>query len=160
MLEAVAKHAQLVRNSQSFSGSRHVSFQKLKRTTIKHKSLDSASTIAVTQQAAAYAAVIAAEAFFTRSQMADDNPGRPSIIPVGVSLVAIFASLGLLQIETTQSTACIIGLVTSVALFALYIRRISVTKGSPEDWPGPKVWPGTMTLISFFAINVYFQALK
>eukprot|EP01023_Acetabularia_acetabulum_P023210 TRINITY_DN2275_c0_g1_i1.p2 TRINITY_DN2275_c0_g1~~TRINITY_DN2275_c0_g1_i1.p2 ORF type:complete len:169 (-),score=17.71 TRINITY_DN2275_c0_g1_i1:357-863(-) len=132
----------------------------LKRTTIIQNSLDSQSTIAVSQQAAAYAAVIAAEGFFTRSQMKEDNPGRPSIIPIAASAVAIIISLALLQNDSTQSVGCILGLVISVAMLGLYVRRISVTKGSPEDWPGPKVWPGTMILISFFALNVYFQALK
>ncbi len=28
------------------------------------------------------------------------------------------------------------------------------------DWPGPKVWPVTMTLISFFALNVFLQGLR
>lgn len=28
------------------------------------------------------------------------------------------------------------------------------------DWPGPKAWPATMTLISFFALNVFLQGLR
>ena len=31
-------------------------------------------------------------------------------------------------------------------------------EGSSSDWPGPKVWPGTQALISFFCLNIYFQA--
>ena len=28
------------------------------------------------------------------------------------------------------------------------------------DWPGPKVWPGSVALISFFALNVFLQGLR
>lgn len=28
------------------------------------------------------------------------------------------------------------------------------------DWPGPKAWPAGMALISFFALNVFIQALR
>eukprot|EP00955_Chlamydomonas_euryale_P027708 292481-Chlamydomonas_euryale.AAC.2 len=28
------------------------------------------------------------------------------------------------------------------------------------DWPGPKAWPAGMTLISFFALNVFLQGLR
>ena len=30
---------------------------------------------------------------------------------------------------------------------------------NPRDWPGPKVWPATLGLFSFFAINIFGQAL-
>ena len=29
----------------------------------------------------------------------------------------------------------------------------------PKDWPGPKAWPATLALISFFAVNVFGQVL-
>ena len=29
----------------------------------------------------------------------------------------------------------------------------------PREWPGPKAWPATLSLISFFAVNVFGQAL-
>ena len=27
----------------------------------------------------------------------------------------------------------------------------------PKEWPGPKAWPATLALISFFAVNVFGQ---
>ena len=27
----------------------------------------------------------------------------------------------------------------------------------PREWPGPKAWPATLALISFFAVNVFGQ---
>jgi hypothetical protein len=29
----------------------------------------------------------------------------------------------------------------------------------PKEWPGPKAWPASLSLISFFAVNVFGQAL-
>ena len=34
------------------------------------------------------------------------------------------------------------------------------TEQDDSDWPGPKAWPATMGLISFFALNVFIQALR
>lgn len=30
----------------------------------------------------------------------------------------------------------------------------------PQNWPGPKVWPATASLLSFFAVNIFVQALS
>eukprot|EP01026_Neomeris_dumetosa_P035955 TRINITY_DN2892_c0_g1_i5.p2 TRINITY_DN2892_c0_g1~~TRINITY_DN2892_c0_g1_i5.p2 ORF type:complete len:159 (-),score=19.60 TRINITY_DN2892_c0_g1_i5:279-755(-) len=133
---------------------------QMRHTDFTQRALAPEQILAVSQQAAAYAAVIAGEGFFNRQQMKESEAGRPSIVAIGAPGAVILVTLLLLQIESTQTPACILGLAASVAMLAVYIRRLGVTKGSPEDWPGPKVWPGTMALISFFALNVYFQALR
>lgn len=38
-------------------------------------------------------------------------------------------------------------------------KRFVDTPDDPSDWPGPKVWPFTMVLLDFFAINIFGQAL-
>jgi hypothetical protein len=45
-------------------------------------------------------------------------------------------------------------------MMAYCIKRVTETKGDETDWPGPKAWPATMGLISFFALNVFIQALR
>jgi hypothetical protein len=37
---------------------------------------------------------------------------------------------------------------------------ISADEDIAPDWPGPKAWPAVMTLISFFALNVFLQGLR
>lgn len=32
-------------------------------------------------------------------------------------------------------------------------------EGDPSAWPGPKAWPASLILVSFFSINICFQAL-
>lgn len=32
-------------------------------------------------------------------------------------------------------------------------------EGDPSAWPGPKAWPAALVLVSFFSVNICFQAL-
>lgn len=32
-------------------------------------------------------------------------------------------------------------------------------EGDPDEWPGPKAWPASLILVSFFSVNICFQAL-
>lgn len=32
-------------------------------------------------------------------------------------------------------------------------------EGDPSAWPGPKAWPASLVLVSFFSVNICFQAL-
>lgn len=45
---------------------------------------------------------------------------------------------------------------------AFYLRHSSMitmcnAEDDPKEWPGPKAWPATLALISFFAVNVFGQ---
>lgn len=56
----------------------------------------------------------------------------------------------------------ITGFIGSAAM--MYYNGIRVADTVDEDiapdWPGPKAWPATMVLISFFALNVFLQGLR
>jgi hypothetical protein len=56
-----------------------------------------------------------------------------------------------------------IGLVVGlgVSSFMMYynIKRAMDLKYDDGDWPGPRAWPSSMGLISFFAVTVFLQAL-
>lgn len=32
-------------------------------------------------------------------------------------------------------------------------------EGDPAEWPGPKAWPASLILVSFFSVNICFGAL-
>lgn len=32
-------------------------------------------------------------------------------------------------------------------------------EGDPDAWPGPKAWPASLILVSFFSVNICFGAL-
>ncbi len=34
-----------------------------------------------------------------------------------------------------------------------------VAEGDPAAWPGPKAWPASLILVSFFSVNICFGAL-
>lgn len=56
-----------------------------------------------------------------------------------------------------------IGLVVGlgVSSFMMYynIKRAMDLKYDDGDWPGPRAWPSSMGLVSFFAVTVFLQAL-
>jgi len=59
----------------------------------------------------------------------------------------------------TALGGCILGVGVSGYLFYQYIERIKSTPYDPNDWPGAKAWPSTMTLITFFILAAYMQGL-
>ncbi len=36
---------------------------------------------------------------------------------------------------------------------------VTRAEGDPAAWPGPKAWPASLILVSFFSVNICFQAL-
>lgn len=52
----------------------------------------------------------------------------------------------------------VVGLGVSSYMMYYNIKRAVDLKYDDGDWPGPKAWPGTMGLISFFAVTVFLQA--
>lgn len=68
--------------------------------------------------------------------------------------------MALLQQGGAVSTAaCVAGGLSAAALLAVFVQRIKATPYDPSDWPGAKAWPAGMTLISFFELAVFTQAL-
>jgi hypothetical protein len=37
------------------------------------------------------------------------------------------------------------------------VNTLCDAEDDPKEWPGPKAWPATLALISFFAVNVFGQ---
>lgn len=68
----------------------------------------------------------------------------------------------MIQISPLVTFGMIAGLIGSGAMMYYNFNRIGLTTDEDiaPDWPGPKVWPAGMTLISFFAFNVFLQGLR
>eukprot|EP00195_Chlamydomonas_chlamydogama_P010571 CAMPEP_0202900468 /NCGR_PEP_ID=MMETSP1392-20130828/11803_1 /ASSEMBLY_ACC=CAM_ASM_000868 /TAXON_ID=225041 /ORGANISM="Chlamydomonas chlamydogama, Strain SAG 11-48b" /LENGTH=167 /DNA_ID=CAMNT_0049586861 /DNA_START=23 /DNA_END=526 /DNA_ORIENTATION=+ len=121
-------------------------------------------TYAVTQQAIAFAMVLGAEAFYTRTQLPENNKGRPEIVPVAAGAGSTLVSTLLVNVGSGPllSLGLISGLMSAGAMMAYNVKRTIDTTDDDlvPDWPGPKAWPATMALISFFALNVFLQGLR
>ncbi|GLI60053.1 hypothetical protein VaNZ11_001905 [Volvox africanus] len=124
--------------------------------------VEASTSYAVLQQAIAYAAVLGAEGAYTRSQLPEGASGRPEVVPVagGVAGTLVASGLVLANNDLLFTPAFIVGLLTSGAMLAYCIKRTIDTKQDDTDWPGPKAWPAVMALISFFALNVFIQAIR
>ena len=56
--------------------------------------------------------------------------------------------------------ALLAGVFSQRQIFILLDSQLSTFLGAeddPKEWPGPKAWPATLALISFFAVNVFGQ---
>ncbi|GFR40454.1 hypothetical protein Agub_g970 [Astrephomene gubernaculifera] len=124
--------------------------------------VDASTSYAVLQQGIAYAVVLGAEAAYTRSQLPEGTPGRPAVLPIAGGVAATGLACGLVSLHNEQlaTPAFLLGLLASLAMFLYAAKRTTETKQDDSDWPGPKVWPAGMTLVSFFALNVFIQALR
>ncbi|KXZ44668.1 hypothetical protein GPECTOR_64g87 [Gonium pectorale] len=114
--------------------------------------VEASTSYAVLQQSIAYALVLGGEGIYT----------RPEVKPVagGVAATALVCGLVALNNDALFTPAFVVGLLASGAMLAYNIKRTIDTKQDESDWPGPKAWPATMSLISFFALNVFIQAIK
>lgn len=123
--------------------------------------LDSGTALAVTQQCGSFIFTILGEAAFTRSQLPDGAKGRPAIIPTVGAALSFAVTVALLNIAGPDGAKAglALGTVTSAALIALYLKRALDTEGDPAAWPGPKAWPASLILVSFFSVNICFGAL-
>ncbi|GLC42895.1 hypothetical protein PLESTB_001435500 [Pleodorina starrii] len=124
--------------------------------------VEASTSYAVLQQAVAYAVVLGAEGVYTRSQLPEGTPGRPEVLPVagGVGATLAVSALVAANNDLLFTPAFIVGLISSGAMLAYTVKRTIDTKQDDSDWPGPKAWPATMALISFFALNVFIQAIR
>lgn len=85
-------------------------------------------------QAAAFAAVIAAEGFYSSSNKIGGKAAPSLPFSLGASGV-VMGSVVLLQNDFTRTPALILGLVASGGLMLGYGKRVAESdKGKPEDW--------------------------
>lgn len=64
------------------------------------------------------------------------------------------------QGEGLGTVGCGIGLAIAAYMMFYYVQRIKDTPYDPLDWPGAKVWPAGMSLITFFELMATFQGLR
>lgn len=122
--------------------------------------LDSQALLAVTQQGLFFAAVAAGETYLSRQALAPDAPGRPNIAPTAVAVGGVVGAVSITQIGGFGTQVGLFaGLGVTLALLVNYGKRFVDTKDDPYDWPGPKVWPFTMVVLTFFAVNIFGQGL-
>ena len=73
---------------------------------------------------------------------------------------ATAVAIGLLQVNGAQLIGCFLGLAATGLLMSDAISRAQKTDGDPREFPGPRTWPVTATLIDFFMLNVFLQAAR
>jgi len=119
-------------------------------------------TLAVTQQVFAFGGVLAAENIFAQFRLASDDPGRPKVSSLAISLAGYGATVGLMQAqnEAVELAALAIGVATSVYVLAMSVNRIAATKGDPTSWPGPKSWPVLMSLGASSVTLAFIQSFS
>ncbi|CAL8466054.1 g5590 [Coccomyxa elongata] len=120
--------------------------------------LDQGAFLSVLQQGAAFVVVSLGEGIYTRSQLKANAKGRPSLIVLISTSLALAGALALLT-QGQQKTGLAVGTVASLILLISDIKRAFDVEDDPKEWPGPKAWPVSLSLISFFAVNVFGQAL-
>lgn len=103
--------------------------------------------------------VVLGEGLYQRALIPATAPGRPALPVVVGGAAAVAAATALLN-TGLDTPALVLGGVASAGLLAACVQRALAVQGRPGDWPGPQAWPATLALISFFSVNIFFQALK
>ncbi|KFM25606.1 hypothetical protein F751_2448, partial [Auxenochlorella protothecoides] len=124
------------------------------------------AALAVSQQAVIYVAVLGGEAAYNGFSISAGTPGRPSIgwtlvgtagLTTASSVVMRVGGKGTsVPLQTIGSAA---GLAISGAVLFYFIKRIQSTPYNDREWPGARAWPATMSLLTFFILAAYAQAL-
>eukprot|EP00197_Chlamydomonas_leiostraca_P012990 CAMPEP_0202866514 /NCGR_PEP_ID=MMETSP1391-20130828/7807_1 /ASSEMBLY_ACC=CAM_ASM_000867 /TAXON_ID=1034604 /ORGANISM="Chlamydomonas leiostraca, Strain SAG 11-49" /LENGTH=158 /DNA_ID=CAMNT_0049546467 /DNA_START=44 /DNA_END=520 /DNA_ORIENTATION=+ len=120
--------------------------------------VEASVTYAVTQQAIAYALVLGGDYYLERFR-----PDAPDVKIVGAGAGATMAAVAVLNtgVGALTGVGLVTGFLASGAMMAYHGKRTLDAKEQPDsDWPGPKALPATITLISFFALNVFLQGIR
>merc|ERR1712061_829281 len=90
------------------------------------------------------------------------NPESVIALSQQTSLFAaglFFGSVVLLYSEISITFSICIGLFFSTIMLVSYLKRTADTEdGALDDFPGPRTWPISMALITFFANQTFFQS--
>jgi hypothetical protein len=152
-----AQHQQAVRLASSSRTARPQPLHHSRRALAPPaRAVPAEAAAAVAQQAIAFAAVLAGEAAFSRTQVPASDPGSPSV-PVVAGGVAGSVGAALLLKAGAGSVGVVVGLVSSGAMVAASVLRALRLQAENDDWPGYKAWPLGMALISFFALMSFVQ---
>ncbi|KAL6770254.1 hypothetical protein ACKKBG_A34230 [Auxenochlorella protothecoides x Auxenochlorella symbiontica] len=117
------------------------------------------AALAVSQQAVIYVAVLGGEAAYNGFSISAGTPGRPSIGWTLVGTAGLTTTAALLQAVPLQTIGSAAGLAISGAVLFYFIKRIQSTPYNDREWPGARAWPATMSLLTFFILAAYAQAL-
>ncbi|KIY97390.1 hypothetical protein MNEG_10573 [Monoraphidium neglectum] len=134
--------------------------QQQRRAPVCH-GLEPSVAAAVTQQAIAYAVTLGAEGAFSYTSVPAGDKGRPQIPLIGAGVAGTAVAVALVKgggDGPLASAGLILGFAVAGAMLAASAKRAVDLEYTDGDWPGPKVWPATMGLISFFALSVFWQA--
>ncbi|CAG9466228.1 unnamed protein product [Pedinophyceae sp. YPF-701] len=123
--------------------------------------MEASQVLAATQQGVAFAVCSIAEAFYSSQSLGDGRKGSPNLLLSGALSAGVGVGTLLLNAGGDQMLfGSLAALACSGILCSVNLSRAQVVEGRKDDWPGPKVWPATMLLISFFSANVFFQACR
>ncbi|RMZ52578.1 hypothetical protein APUTEX25_003721, partial [Auxenochlorella protothecoides] len=119
------------------------------------------AALAVSQQAVIYVAVLGGEAAYNGFSISAGTPGRPSIgwTLVGTAGLTTASSVVMRVAVPLQTIGSAAGLAISGAVLFYFIKRIQSTPYNDREWPGARAWPATMSLLTFFILAAYAQAL-
>jgi len=123
--------------------------------------IDPQVAIAVSQQQAGFAILVGAEGAFNYLETEAGTPGRPEVSNIaligGASFLTSFAIHSGNDLLTPISLVAALGL-NAFSMYS-YFNRYSDTPPDPLQWPGPKVWPGTLLVASFFVFLAVTEGL-
>mmetsp|Transcript_19245 Transcript_19245/g.53667 ORF Transcript_19245/g.53667 Transcript_19245/m.53667 type:complete len:168 (-) Transcript_19245:208-711(-) len=124
---------------------------------VTRAALDSEISLAVTQQLVALGFFVGGESAVSFSTMKAGSSGRPSIPLAGAGVAAVIAASQL--VGAAGSTGLVAGAAACGGLLVWSAKRVIETKHDPAEWPGPKAWPVSSAVASFFGLVLCLEAL-
>mmetsp|Transcript_24018 Transcript_24018/g.61607 ORF Transcript_24018/g.61607 Transcript_24018/m.61607 type:complete len:173 (-) Transcript_24018:108-626(-) len=121
--------------------------------------LDSSTSLAVTQQLTALGVYIGMETGVSFATLKPGAEGRPALPVAGAGIAGLLAMTQLIPAEDTSSAGLAAGAAICGALMAWNIKRAIATKHDPAEWPGPKAWPASAAVSSFFGLVLCLESL-
>lgn len=117
--------------------------------------------LAVSQQEVAYALVLVLESLYTRSNMQEGIPGRPSLPSTMISAVGTLTSAAIIYTANESLAPVGFGIGFLSVAFSIYnaAKRYNNTIPDPLEWPGPRAWPLSVGVTSLLVFFILFQGL-
>merc|ERR1719343_201026 len=121
-------------------------------------SINPENVIALSQQTSAFAVCVGLEGLLSSAKQIGGTRAAASLSNSLSAAGLFFGSVALLYFEISITFSIFIGLFFSTIMLVSYLKRTADTEdGTLDDFPGPRAWPVSMALITFFANQTFFQ---
>merc|ERR1712113_1017319 len=121
-------------------------------------SINPENVIALSQQTSAFAVCVSFESLLSSTKQIGGTRAA-AFLSNSLSVAGLFfASVTLLYFEISIIFSIFIGLFFSTIMLVSYLKRTADTENRTlDDFPGPRTWPISMALITFFTNQTFFQ---